>query len=158
MSNLPAPNTPFSTIGWTDRFAFDFALALEGSGEPIASLLQEHNVDPTDMDRLKKDPVFLKKVMEYRENIQQHGLTFRYKARAQAEDLLETSWNLIHHHDVSPAVKADLIKWTAKVAGLEPKPTDGLQENAGGGVSITINLGDNSSAALPPPMKVINHE
>jgi len=37
-------------------------------------------------------------------------------------------------------VKADLIKSTVKWAGLEPK-NDPVNEGAGGGVRITINLG-----------------
>ena len=67
-------------------------------------------------------------------------MTFKLKARAQAEELLTTSWTLIHSPDVSPAVKADLIKSTVKWGGLEPK-NDVVTEGAGGGVKITINLG-----------------
>ena len=59
---------------------------------------------------------------------------------ASAEELLTTSWLLIHDPAVSPAVKADLIKSTVKWAGLEPKDA-GPQDNGTGGVKITINLG-----------------
>ena len=48
-------------------------------------------------------------------------MTFKLKARAQAEELLTTSWTLIHSPEVSPAVKADLIESTVKWGGLEPK-------------------------------------
>jgi hypothetical protein len=85
------------------------------------------------------DHVFLKKVDHYRTEIRDKGMTFRLKARAQAEELLGTSYLLIHDPSVSPAVKADLIKSTVKWAGLEPK--DNVQADAGGGVKITINLG-----------------
>jgi hypothetical protein len=86
-----------------------------------------------------KDPVFIKKVEHYREEVRDKGLTFRMKARAQAEELLVTSWTLIHSPDVSAAVKADLIKQTVKWGGLEPK--DSVDANlGGGGVKITINL------------------
>jgi hypothetical protein len=50
-------------------------------------------------------------------------MTFRIKARMQAEGLLQTSWHLIHNKDTPAAVKADLIKHTWKVAGVEPKET-----------------------------------
>ena len=45
----------------------------------------------------------------------------------------------IHSPDVSAAVKADLIKSTVKWGGLEPK--NDAEATAGGGVKITINLG-----------------
>jgi hypothetical protein len=48
---------------------------------------------------------------------------------------------LIHDPAVSPAVKADLIKSTVKWGGLEPK-TEVSNEGGGGGVRITINLGN----------------
>jgi hypothetical protein len=79
-------------------------------------------------------------------------MTFRLKARAQAEELLTTSWTLIHSSDVSAAVKADLIKSTVKWGGLEPQKDFSGVDNQGGGVSITINLGDNT-----PLPKVIEH-
>jgi hypothetical protein len=72
-------------------------------------------------------------------------MTFKLKARAQAEELLTTSWMLIHDSAVSPAVKADLIKSTVKWAGLEPKG-EVTNEGNGGGVRININLGGQQHA------------
>jgi hypothetical protein len=92
------------------------------------------------------DPVFLKRVESYRDEVREKGLTFRLKARAQAEELLTTSYMLIHDPAVSPAVKADLIKSTVKWAGLEPKNNE--DQNASvGGVKIMINLGSNTQDA-----------
>jgi len=127
---------------WSDRLAFDVALTLEGSGESLQEIMQRHNIGPNDILTYNQDPVFLKKVEHYRGEIRDKGMTFRLKARAQAEELLTTSWLLIHDPIVSPAVKADLIKSTVKWAGLETK--DGVAADAGGGVSITINLGNDS--------------
>jgi hypothetical protein len=79
-------------------------------------------------------------------------MTFRLKARAQAEELLTTSWTLIHSNDVSAAVKADLIKSTVKWGGLEPQKDMSGGDGPQGGVSITINL--DSQQAAP---KVIEH-
>lgn len=124
---------------WTDRLAFDVALTLEGSGEPMAELMARHHITSHDIMTYHSDHVFLKKVDHYRTEVRDKGMTFRLKARAQAEELLGTSYLLIHDPSVSPAVKADLIKSTVKWAGLEPK--DNVQADAGGGVKITINLG-----------------
>lgn len=142
--------TPASSR-WTDRFAFDLALLLEGSGEKVDELLDRHDYDASDLLTFQKDGTFLKKVEAYRDEVRTKGLTFKVKARAQAEELLRTSWTLIHDPVVSPAVKADLIKSTVKWAGLDTSsPADG--QNPSGGVSITINLGGQTLdvTAKPP--------
>lgn len=114
---------------------------LEGSGETVDEVLIRHGKSKDDLIDFATDPVFEKRVVEYRDEIRDKGVTFRMKARAQAEELLTTSWVLIHSPDVSPTVKADLIKSTVKWGGLEPKTGDG-DVNVAQGVSITINLGD----------------
>lgn len=131
---------PLNHTKWSDRLAFDVALMLEGSGETVDEVKQRHRINSGQMVKFTKDPVFLKKVDHYREEIRDKGMTFRLKARAQAEELLTTSWGLIHSPDVSAAVKADLIKSTVKWAGLETK----VEETgaASGGVRININFGD----------------
>ncbi len=139
-------NLALNDTKWNDRLAFDVALLLEGSGETMQEILARHNIDPMMMAKFSADPIYLKKVEHYRTEIQEKGLTFKLKARAQAEELLTTSWMLIHDPSVSAAVKADLIKSTVKWAGLEPK---GTEENTGaaGGVRITINLGGQEHSA-----------
>lgn len=130
---------PLHYTKWSDRLAFDVALTLEGSGDSLQDVITRHKIGPQEILDFNKDPVFLKKVEHFRGEIQEKGLTFKMKARAQAEELLTTSWMLIHSPDVSAAVKADLIKSTVKWGGLEPKG-DTVAEG-GGGVRITINLG-----------------
>ena len=135
MDTLPLHHTK-----WSDRLAFDIALTLEGSGETLQEVMTRHKIAASDIIAFNADPVFLKKVEHYREEVREKGLTFKLKARAQAEELLTTSWMLIHDPAVSPAVKADLIKSTVKWGGLEPK-NDVVAEGGAGGVRITINLG-----------------
>jgi hypothetical protein len=141
---------PLHLTKWTDRLTFDIALCLEGSGETLDEIKDRHRIDANDLLVFNQDKVFLKRVEIYREEIREKGLTFRLKARAQAEELLTTSYMLIHDPSVSPAVKADLIKSTVKWAGLEPKGTED-NSAAGGGVKIMINLGSS-----PSDMKVID--
>ena len=140
---------------WTDRFVFDLALLMEGSGEKLDELLERHEYDASDMLTFKGDAIFLQKLAAYREEVRTKGVTFRVKARAQAEELLKTSWILIHDPVVSPAVKADLIKSTVKWAGLDTAPANEGQ-NAAGGVTITINLGGQTLdvTAKPPALPV----
>lgn len=139
MDNLPLNHTK-----WNDRLAFDVALTLEGSGESLQEILARHNISANDILVFNQDPVFLKKVEHYRGDVRDKGLTFKLKARAQAEELLTTSWLLIHDPAVSPAVKADLIKSTVRWSGLEPKGNEAGGDGSAGGVRITINLGNSA--------------
>ena len=125
---------------WSDKLALDVALHLEGSGSTLPDILSDHGISPFDLQGFNKDPIFTRKVDGFRDDIKNKGLSFKLKARIQAEQLLETSFALIHHPEISPAVKADLIKSTVKWAGLEPR---GPEDTSGGtgGVTITINLG-----------------
>ena len=138
---------------WNDRLAFDMALMLEGSGEDVESVMCEHSIEREELNEIVKDPVFLKKVSAYRDDIQLNGLTFRLKARTMAEELLGTGYLLIHNDDVSSAVKADLIKSVVRWAGLEPKEKG--QTVSAGGVSIMINLGETS---VPIPAQIVEIE
>jgi len=139
-------NLPLNLTKWNDRLAFDVALTLEGSGETLTEIVARHRIQPADLLTFNQDPLFLKKVEHYRTEVRDKGLTFRLKARAQAEELLTTSWLLIHDPAVSPTVKADLIKSTVKWGGLEPKDSASASAE-GGGVKITINLGSNPQDA-----------
>ena len=134
-------NTP-----WTNVVAFELALILEGGGETVQDLLTRNNITATQFAEFANDKIFEKIVRDYREEIRTKGLTFRAKARVQAEELLKTSWILIHSIDTPAAVKADLIKHTVKWADLEPKNTS--VEGSSGGVSITINLGERKEALV----------
>lgn len=134
---------------WSDRLALDVALVLEGSGEAMDEVLERHNVTTEQMRDFEKDPVFLKKISALRDDVRTNGMTFKLKAKAQAEELLTTSWMMIHDVDVSPAVKADLIKSTVKWAGYEPK--NDTTVDVGAGVKITINLGNTAPEAVAQP-------
>ena len=138
--------SPLKHTKWSDRLAFDIALALEGSGETVDEIKTRHGVSSSELLVFNKDPVFLKAVERHRDDIRENGVTFRLKARAQAEELLLTSWEMIHSPDVSPTVKADLIKSTVKWAGLDSKVED-AGGGVTGGVKININFGSNA-----PPM------
>lgn len=149
MDTLPLKHTK-----WSNRLAFDVALLLEKSGETLDEVIERHSITASDMLVFNEDPIFRMKVDDYREEVREKGITFRLKARAQAEELLTTSWQLIHSPEVSPAVKADLIKSTVKWGNLEPK-NNVAEVDAGGGVKVTINLG---SISQPHEATVIEHD
>ena len=117
----------------------DIALALEGSGETLPEIMTRHSITKNDLGDYNQDSMFLKKVDHLRDEVREKGMTFRLKAKAQAEELLTTSWTLIHSPDVSATVKADLIKSTVKWGNLEPTK-DTVEVGSSGGVTIQINL------------------
>ena len=149
MDNLPLKYHP-----WSDRLAMDVALLLEGSGETLPEIMTRHAITMSDIGRFNSDSMFLKKVEHLREEIKEKGMTFRLKAKAQAEELLTTSWTLIHSADVSASVKADLIKSTVKWGGLEPQKDTLVSEGGTGGVTIQINLPSQEQ----PQVKTIEHD
>ena len=151
-------NLPLAYHDWSDRLAMDVALMLENSGDVLDEVMTRHSITAEDMVRFNGDRVFLKKVGELRGEVRANGMTFKLKARAQAEELLTTSWTMIHSPDVSAAVKADLIKSTVKWGGLEPKGSEGFESGSTKGVSITINLDQISTQQdVKESMKVIDH-
>ena len=125
---------------WTNRLAFDVAFMLEGGGDGIDGIMEYHNVSRGDLVLYSRDEVFSRLVVEYRDQIVDGGLSFKLKARVQAEELLVTSWDLIHSDGVSAVVKADLIKATVRWGGLESKVGIGVVGGVGSGPQIVINL------------------
>lgn len=146
------------TTTWTERLAFEVALALEGSGESLNDICHRHGIALDKVRKFQQDKSFLKSVKAFREDIRENGVTFKVKARAQAEELLKTSWEMIHDKDVSHAVRADLIKQTVKWAGLDGKSEESA--GAAGGVKININFGGTESLMVTanPEDDTIEHD
>ena len=147
-SSLPVHNAllPSRLSKWTERLAFDVAMLAEGALDDTDDVLDRHNVTKDELILLTgKDKQFKRKVASYRADIRENGITFRNKARVMSEMLLTDTWELIHSSDVTPTVKADLIKSTVKWADLEPK-RDAKSADPTNGFSITINLGDDTPA------------
>jgi hypothetical protein len=90
-----------------------------------------------------KHPVFVKAYQEAIESLKVDGMSFKLKAKMQAEDYLKTSYQMIKDKNTSDSVRADLLKSTVRWAGYEAKAVDTQQ---GGGFNIQINL-----APLMPP-------
>lgn len=140
---------------WSERFALDIAMSLEGTGYKAEEVLEAHGVTPDELVEYGQDPMFSQLVTNFRVQLRERGFTFKLKAQSQAELLLDNSWDIIHDYEVSPAVKADLIKWTAKMAGYEPTKDGGAGNDSG--VTINIHMGE-PSLAPPAEVKAIDHE
>jgi len=146
MATTPSPLTILDSdpakIGWPPTLPIEIALREQTPKEICAA----YGIDRAEWQRLCADPVFGAAVQKAADMLQKEGMSFRVKAQLQSEELLRTSWGLIHspNDQVAPSVKADLIKFTVLAAGLdasiEQKANGALGAGAGPGLQINIHL------------------
>lgn len=109
----------------------------------LPQLQEEYGFNDAEWAALRYDPTFLADLTRAVEMVKEEGMSFKLKAKLQAEELLKRSWRLIHDTTGStpPSVQADLIKATMRWAGYDDKSTrgDAAQANA---LNIQINMGN----------------
>jgi hypothetical protein len=130
------PRNP-AEIGYPPTLPIEIALKTATLGEIKA----EYGFSDEEWEALRFNPQFLADLASAAEMVKKEGMSFRLKARLQAEELLKTSWRLIHAptDEVPPSVKADLVKATMRWAGYDNKETAAGAVN--NGFNIQINLG-----------------
>lgn len=116
---MPNGYKPMSVAGmaFDPRLTFELALGLSAPDK----IFERYGYDQNSALALAKNPVFQTVLKAYVDDVKEHGITFRAKARIQAEDLLAHSYEIATDAQAPYAVRADMIKWTAKVADYEPK-------------------------------------
>lgn len=102
------------------------------------NICAHYGIDRAQFVAIINHPVFIRQYQSAVEQLKVDGMSFKVKARMQAEDFLTTSYAMVKNPATSDAVRADLIKNTVRWAGYDAKATE-----AGGGSSfnIQINLG-----------------
>lgn len=140
-------------LDWSERLAYDVALALEGGLPSMDPVIARHGLDSQDFVLLLDNPVFLRTVLALREEISIKGVVFQTRARSLSEDVLHTTHKLSRDPDVSPAVRHDCAKSIVRWAGYDkPETSPGLDGNSG--VTISINIGgDHRAVTLTQPPK-----
>lgn len=125
------------------RLAWDLAMQMDPAGD----VFRRYGVDEAGAADLLRMPLFVDTLRRFRREIEKNGTSFRAKARVMAEDLLAHSYLMATDAEAPPAVRADLIKWTAKMGDLEPatKKEEGSQ---GGGFQFQIVF----SGQTPPQL------
>lgn len=127
-----------------EQLAVELALRLE---EPEA-IFARYGYTAEDGAALIGNPAFGDMLTRVAGEVQESGLSYRVKARAIAEELLPHAFEMATDPMTSSAVRADLIKWAAKVGGLEPS-TKGEDAKGGGGFSLSITFaGEQPTAVL----------
>jgi hypothetical protein len=135
MNDLDITRPDPSRLGFPPTLPIEVALRMK----PVKDICAAYGIERLRWDALRVDPVFILAVKGYVEALKKEGMSFKLKAALQSEELLVTSWNLIHDKtgDVPPSVKADLIKYTVNAAGLGPSKN---VESAGAGNALSINI------------------
>lgn len=110
---------------------------------PIKQICEAYGIDKDEWEQLRQHPMFVADVKAAMETLKEEGMSFTFKARMQAEELLKTSWRLIQDGQTPPTVRADLIKFTIRAAGLDKSAQKEAQNpNAfAPQLNIQINLG-----------------
>jgi hypothetical protein len=110
---------------------------------PLKDICAAYNISRADWDVLRAHPVFIEDLKKAVELLKKEGMSFKMRARLQSEGLLETAWNMIHAkpvEDVPANVKADLLKFVVRCAGLEGEKGGGSGGNQTN-LQINISLG-----------------
>jgi hypothetical protein len=106
---------------------------------PPQDICAHYGISKEQFAAIINHPVFIKSYQEAVEQLKVDGMSFKMKARMQAESFLTTSFAMVTNPATSDAVRADLIKNTVRWAGYDAKAAE---VGAGGNsFNIQINLG-----------------
>ena len=131
------PGKDPAAIGWPPTLPIEIALKTA----PMADIRDAYGYSSDEWMALRDNPDFLADLAAAVAMVREEGMSFKLKAKLQAEELLKTSWRLIHApiDEVPSSVKADLIKATARWAGYDAKD-NGSGAATGNSLNIQINL------------------
>lgn len=132
---LVKPSDP-ALLGFPPMLPVELAMRIA----PVKEICAAYGITKDEFIALTNDPVFVKAYDNARDELRKDGMSFRIKAKLQAEELLKKSWTMIHSDGVPSNIKADLIKSTVRWAGYEPKGDSGIA-GVGNAFQININLG-----------------
>lgn len=108
--------------------------------DTAANICKAYQITREQFAALIQHPVFVKAYQEAVEMLKVDGMSFKSKARLQAEDYLGTAFAMVKNPNISDSVRADLIKSTVRWAGYDQKAID-TGNGGGNAFNIQINLG-----------------
>jgi hypothetical protein len=125
-----------AALSWPPTLPIELALKMSTPTE----LKAHYEFTDDEWDNLRANPVFLAELAAACELVKQDGMSFRLKARMQAEELLNTGWRMIHapHSEVPAAVKERLMAGVYRMAGFDSK--EGVAPGGNAGLAIQINF------------------
>ena len=136
---LAAPSEDPAELGWPPTLPIEVALRVA----PNSKICEAYGISRTEWEDIRRQPGFVNAVAAARKELEKEGMSFKMKARLQAEELLKTSWRMIHAPDerVPPTVKADLLKFTVRAAGLDGSKDPAVAGGPQNALQINIHLG-----------------
>lgn len=123
-----------SELGYPPMLPVELALRIETP----AKICALYGIGRDEFSAIIKHPVFVKAYQEAVESLKVDGMSFKLKAKMQAEEYLKTSFAMVQDRNTSDAVRANLIHSTVRWAGYDAKAAEA---STGGNFSIQINLG-----------------
>lgn len=133
----PDAHWPVSQVEppWSSALVFDVALGVDDT----SVLLQRHGLTPTDWERITSTPHFIRQVAEQARDLAETGLSFRAKAKVQAEMYLIETDRIVYSPHTDAKTKLEAIRSVVKWAELEPRP-DKDERASAPMVNIQINM------------------
>ena len=105
--------------------------------EDVETIFANYGYTVDEAAVLLENRAFLAILERVKREIHESGLSFRTKAKAISEGLLPYVWNMASDPHTPAAVRADLVKWSALVAGHMPKE---VKEDGKTGSGLTLSI------------------
>lgn len=134
-----APSDP-ARLGYPPTFPFEIALRTSST----RAICEAYNIDREDWELIRHDPAFLSDLDRAVKLVAEEGMSFKIKAKLQAEELLKTSWRMIHDITTPPQTRADLLKATMRWAEYDQPPGKDIAIG-GSRTGFAINIQFNNS-------------
>lgn len=123
-------------LGYPATLPIELALRVATPKE----ICEAYGISKAEFEALCRNPTFVEDLRRARELVRKEGMSFKIKAMLQSDELLKTSWAMIHNTTLPATVRADLIKFTIRVAGLDASKEGGGSGDDKPTFSITVNL------------------
>ena len=137
MNDLIIPPTPFApTQKWDPRLILDLAIAID----PLEEILSRHDLSYGEYKHLMGHPVFRRELAFSMRDVRENGLTFKAKARVQAESYLIIADEIVQDPRLPAAVRLSAIRDVVRWAQLEPKDEKTTSGAVEGGKVATVNV------------------
>lgn len=144
LATPPPPSVRPNITNYSQHFIMELALGLESPD----ALCIRYDITPSEYSLLLANPVFQTDLTHWKSKMVDEGLSFKLKARIQAESYLEEIDELISDPTTSKETKLAAISRIVSWAGLEQSKTT---SEAGSKPSVTINItrfSDNTQEAI----------
>lgn len=139
---FPADRDPCA-IAWPPTLPIEIALKVA----PTREICAAYGIERSQWEEIARNPAFIAELAAAVEALRKDGMSFKARAQMQSIELLKESWAMIHDRsgNVPHSVRADLIKFTIRCAGLDASKDAslgqvGIAAGGNGGFAIHINL------------------